>query len=77
VNASVVTVRGRVSVAWTLDSSTGAFQLSFTIPPNMQATLFMPGVSRAQVLPHTRRIDDDEEAMDIGSGSFTFTAILS
>ena len=41
VNGSLETVRGRIATAWTLDAQ-GHFDLTVTIPPNVEATVQLP-----------------------------------
>ena len=73
VNASFESVRGVVEVRWTLQA--GAFDLHVVIPPNVVATVTLPGQSGShmQMWPEQRSVPSSFET---GSGSYRFSSWL-
>jgi len=76
VNASVLTVRGRVAVHWA--KTNGLFELNVSVPANSTATIRVPAASRAAVRSQPplamERFNNGAAVYEVSSGTYRFRA---
>lgn len=75
-SATYNSIRGPIASGWKIDN--GALQLTVTIPANTTATVYIPTLDAGQVKesgkPIAARSADGAAVVELGSGSYTFTA---
>lgn len=84
--ASIHTVRGKLSSSWTREGD--AYALNVTIPANTTATVYVPAADAATVLESGAaasgaegvsflRMDNGFAVYSVGSGSYSFTSVYA